>query len=336
MSMTGAIITFTILRYKLLDLVPVAREALVERMADGLLVIDGNGRIVDMNAAARDLFDVGAGRPLGLSAVEVLKQWPEATRRLIENNDVECEFDLVSPDGRNIGVYVSPLRDHGDDYSGSLVILRDVTAYRQTEEALQKANDALQTRVAEVENLHGELREQAIRDPLTGLFNRRYLPEMLERELGRALREAYPVSMVMIDVDNFKDVNDEHGHAVGDLVLRLLGALLRSQTRPGDIACRYGGDEFLVVLPNTSPRDAACRAEELRIAVREASVPWLETGAPTTISSGVAAFPMHGSTAEEVMQAADTAVYAAKASGRDRVCVAGERAVAAMGPAAVA
>jgi diguanylate cyclase (GGDEF)-like protein len=182
----------------------------------------------------------------------------------------------------------------------------------------------LRARLSQIEALQAELREQAIRDPLTGMYNRRYLDETLERELGRAQREGYPVSLVMIDVDRFKDVNDTFGHAAGDSVLRVIGDRLRAETRLGDMACRLGGDEFLVLLPNTALAAAHARAEYWRVTIEEAIRNSAgELGySDTTISLGVASFPQNGHTAHDVLAAADAAVYAAKAAGRNRVFLA--------------
>jgi diguanylate cyclase (GGDEF)-like protein len=202
-----------------------------------------------------------------------------------------------------------------------MVTLRDSTAQAETQAKLQEMNADLHERVLQVEELQEELREQAIRDPLTGLFNRRYLDATLEREIGRAQREGYPVSIVMIDVDFFKRINDEHGHPAGDQVLRFLGAQLRAGLRTGDIACRYGGDEFLMVLPNTRVVSARARAEEWRTAVHDSSVYWMEWREATTLSLGVASFPENGSSDAEVMAAADAALYSAKEGGRNRTVV---------------
>jgi PleD family two-component response regulator len=170
----------------------------------------------------------------------------------------------MSPDGRHFSLSDNLVLDGAGACTGTIAIFRDITEYVSTHAALQEANRRLMDRIIEIEQLHDELREQAVRDALTGLYNRRYLAETLERELGRALREGYPVSLIILDVDNFKQVNDAHGHAAGDQVMRFIGAELRSQVRPGDMACRYGGDEFVLVLPNTSHEIAMRRANELR------------------------------------------------------------------------
>lgn len=167
-----------------------------------------------------------------------------------------------------------------------------------------------------------ELRAQAIRDPLTGLFNRRYMEESLGRELHRALRNQQPLGVLMLDLDHFKRFNDAAGHPAGDALLKELGALLQHRTRKEDIACRYGGEEFTVILPGMAVEMARRRAEELREGMKGAEVQHRgQSLGPVTLSVGVAAAPDHGATTEEILQAADEALYQAKAEGRDRVVV---------------
>lgn len=171
--------------------------------------------------------------------------------------------------------------------------------------------------------LRETLRNQAIRDILTGLFNRRYMEESLTRELRRAEREKKSVGVIMLDIDHFKDFNDRFGHDGGDALLRELGAFLNTHTRGGDIVSRYGGEEFVIVLPGATQDDGRFRAEELRQGVKELQV--FHLGKPLskcTLSFGVAAFPEHGSTNEEILKSADNALYQAKNEGRDRVVVA--------------
>ena len=167
------------------------------------------------------------------------------------------------------------------------------------------------------------LRNQSIRDPLTGLFNRRYMEETLERELRRARRGGRPMGVLMMDLDRFKMINDTHGHDAGDAFLRELGELLRFGLRREDIPCRHGGEEFVVVLPDASLDDARRRAEQIREGIKKMRVAHQgRTIGPLTASIGVAAFPDHGLDGETLLRAADTALYRAKHEGRDRVIVA--------------
>ena len=168
--------------------------------------------------------------------------------------------------------------------------------------------------------LRETLRSQSIRDPLTGLFNRRYLEETLAREERRAVRAGTTIGIIVFDVDHFKRLNDTHGHDAGDAVLRALGALLQSQVREGDIACRYGGEEFVIALPGASIAIVRERAESLRLATEKlASLIPGRSVEMVTISLGAAAFPDHGASWQEVIQAADKALYRAKQNGRNRV-----------------
>jgi diguanylate cyclase (GGDEF)-like protein/PAS domain S-box-containing protein len=168
--------------------------------------------------------------------------------------------------------------------------------------------------------LRETLRQQAIRDPLTGIFNRRYMNETLELEVRRAKRGNKTIGIIMLDIDHFKICNDKYGHEAGDLVLRNLGDCLTACMRAGDIVCRYGGEEFALILVNASLEDTRKRAEELRVKIKKLQIPYqgklLEN---ITISLGVSVFPEHGTTAEDLLRAADQALYEAKINGRDRL-----------------
>ncbi|MHB8680921.1 MAG: GGDEF domain-containing protein [Acidimicrobiales bacterium] len=166
--------------------------------------------------------------------------------------------------------------------------------------------------------LRDTLRNQSIRDPLTGLFNRRYMEESLERELHRASRHGTPVSILMIDVDHFKDFNDSFGHDAGDRALARVAESFLTELRGEDIACRYGGEEFLLVLPGASPEDAENLGQAICVGVRALRV--TSTPGPSlTVSIGVASYPGDGADAKDLVRRADLALYNAKGTGRDRV-----------------
>jgi diguanylate cyclase (GGDEF)-like protein/PAS domain S-box-containing protein len=179
--------------------------------------------------------------------------------------------------------------------------------------------------------LREALRAQSVRDVLTGLYNRRYLEEVLERELRRAARAEQSLGILMLDLDHFKTFNDTYGHDAGDVVLRETGVSLTKGIRAEDFVCRFGGEEFVVILPTADLEASRARAERLRSKMRDLTI--MHQGKSlgmVTISVGVAAFPVHGMSPKDLMAAADVALYEAKRSGRDRVVVASAKAVEEM------
>jgi diguanylate cyclase (GGDEF)-like protein len=180
--------------------------------------------------------------------------------------------------------------------------------------------------------LREALRQQSIIDPLTGLFNRRYMDETLRREISRAHRKNLPLAVIVLDIDHFKKINDLHGHDAGDTVLRAFALHLRREVREGDVACRLGGEEFVLILAECGAETAVARMQALADAIRRAEVS--HGGRPlggVTASFGVAAFPQHGHDADGLLQTADRAMYLAKNSGRDRVVMAHEESPSAPG-----
>ena len=173
--------------------------------------------------------------------------------------------------------------------------------------------------------LREALRAQSICDPLTGWYNRRYMQETLERDLRRATRTKLPLSLLIFDIDNFKEFNDSLGHEAGDLALQNLCQIVKTLIRSEDVACRYGGDEFVLILPNSSADIAAQRAEDMRIAVGHAEIQYEgRLLKKMTLSFGIATFPADAKTSNELLRVADTALFCAKSEGRDRVRVNGQ------------
>ena len=171
--------------------------------------------------------------------------------------------------------------------------------------------------------LREALKQQSVKDPLTQLFNRRYMSESLEREFARCRRAKWELSVILIDIDHFKRYNDEYGHDAGDLVIRELSDFIRANLRGEDIACRFGGEEFLLLMPGAKKAEAVRRAEELRTGVKSISVRYQGSRLKNiTVSAGVASCPGCGETEQVLFKSVDQALYAAKEGGRDRVCVA--------------
>jgi diguanylate cyclase (GGDEF)-like protein len=171
--------------------------------------------------------------------------------------------------------------------------------------------------------LRETLREQSIHDPLTGLFNRRFMQESLNRELLRSKRKKTPLTVVFLDLDHFKRFNDTFGHDAGDAVLRSVAEALRTHYRADDVVCRYGGEEFAVILPESVAEEAAKRSEDLRLAVKQLRIRHeAKVLDGITLSMGIAAFPQHASSEEELLRLADIALYQSKSRGRDRITTA--------------
>jgi diguanylate cyclase (GGDEF)-like protein/PAS domain S-box-containing protein len=217
---------------------------------------------------------------------------------------------------------IAPVLDDSGQTTHYIAIKQDVSARRAAEEALARAHAELAVRVAEIESLNRKLHEAAIRDPLTGLFNRRYLEDVIARDVARASRSGEPLAVTALDLDRFKEVNDTWGHAAGDLVLRTLARTLLSKGRRSDLVCRMGGEEFVVVLPKSTLESAHELAETWRSRFAASEI---DTGTGSTIrctvSIGVALFRPHEEKIEETLRRADAALYEAKRLGRNRVVV---------------
>lgn len=222
-----------------------------------------------------------------------------------ETRKAPCAYLVHRKDGTQADIEIACSLMHVGGKPALIVVMTDISERVQAEAAVQRLNARLQ--------------EMATQDALTGLFNRRYLEDAFERELIRAERHHCPVGVIMGDLDHFKAVNDTYGHQAGDSVLREFGRLLRLHARGSDICCRYGGEEFLLILPGMAEDKACERAEELRAAVAATPVTAGASTIRVTASFGVASFPRHGRTRDELMAAADNALYAAKESGRNRV-----------------
>jgi diguanylate cyclase (GGDEF)-like protein len=170
--------------------------------------------------------------------------------------------------------------------------------------------------------LRETLRRQSIRDQLTGLLNRRYMEESLDRELMRASRSQSPLGLVLLDVDRLKQVNDTFGHEAGDRLLQTVSRFLQRRTRADDVLCRLGGDEFVIVMPGASLTIARDRAEQLLTEFRRVAIDFSSQGeAAPSLSMGLTVFPEHAQTGAGLLRAADLALYRAKAEGRDQLAI---------------
>ena len=285
-----------------------------------LYLTDGSGTHLGLGASWGQrspipIFDLEACRALRKGRVH---------RVLPPEDQLRCSHVERSPDVASIGI---PMTTNG---ISSGVLSLTFPAGPNLDPSGVKLKEQLATVVSQRVSLtltnlriREQLKRESILDPLTGLTNRRYLASAFERELRLALRTQRNVGLLLFDVDHFKRVNDQFGHGAADQVLCEVASLLRSRLRAYDVSARYGGDELVVLLPDTAAEGALLVAEQLRQSIRDLRI--VHGGGtlpPVTISMGVAIFPTHGSNAESLFRAADGALYTAKRDGRDRVAVA--------------
>ncbi|MEZ4269390.1 MAG: diguanylate cyclase [Myxococcota bacterium] len=221
-----------------------------------------------------------------------------------------------------------PCKDRNQRVTGIIVIATDVSAKLRSEEELRRHRDHLDELVAqrtvELALANAELERMARMDDQTGLSNRRYVMERLDEELGRAQRHRTPLSVMLLDLDHFKAVNDTHGHLAGDAVLLQTARVIQAAMRVSDIKGRFGGEEFVTIMPQTTLDGAKLFADRLRVAIGAQVHRDIGADFRVTCSIGVASFGPGAATLSDLLRQADRALYEAKRLGRDRVCVAGE------------
>jgi len=287
-------------------------RSLLDNTRDGIEVIDPvTMRFLDVNQS--ECLNLGYSREelltMSIKDIEAEfteKQVIEFNAQIQENGEGQFESTHRRKDDTTYPVEVrAKMVEIEKPYM--LSIVRDITKRKLAEAKLKK--------------LQEQLREQALHDPLTGLYNRRYLDETIRRELARATRYKQPVGIVMCDLDHFKLINDEHGHLAGDEVLRVFAALLKKCARASDIVCRFGGEEFVMFLPDMPPAVVYQRAEQLRTELAAKRITLGTAVIQVTASFGIAAFPENGKTQDELINAVDAAMYQAKEAGRDRIVV---------------
>lgn len=309
-------------------------SALIGAAQAGVVVEDAQCRLVLVNASFRRMFDLHRsddeliGRPTREALDETLALFDdpgaflEEIERLVTARRRTLSEEIFLLNGRILERDYLPIHTE-EGYQGHFWVFRDITAHRHARDELENMVNELKWKNHELERLRRSLREQVVRDFLTGLHNRRFLDQSFEPALREAARTGRPLSVLALDLDRFKNINDRHGHAVGDRLLKVVGDLLRERLRPGDLMVRQGGDELVVLLPETSLPKAVGVAEDLRrgIASATARVDGLG-GRGVTVSVGVAEHPAHGERPEALLTAADAALYRAKKEGRDRVVTA--------------
>ncbi len=298
----------------------------VVRIAPDMTIIEVNPSFCSiLGSTAGDLVGAGINRffpPAEMTDVS------DQLRTLASGVVASAEMDTqgARADGTTIWMHwtASAVRNRSGEIDYFLVMFEDVSERRSTEDSLKAAYAELEglvvQRTSELRSANQRLSAEAISDPLTGLYNRRYFADFVERELSRTRRAGNKIVFAMIDIDNFKRVNDTFGHDAGDQVLRTLSAFIRTKIRQEDLAFRYGGEEFLLVLPCITLEGVNSRIEGMREQITRVTIEQRHRMlSPVTLSIGVATYPDDGDSAETVIACADAALYRAKEGGRNRV-----------------
>jgi len=292
-------------------------EAILEALPIGVCLTDEGGYYRFMNDAYCAVYEyvreemIGQHYSVIMPPDQIALANAHYERLLGGDTGIPAERKRQRKDGSIIYIEAAnALVMDGDGRKMVITTIRDITDRKQIEADLKAANEAYQT-------LHATLREQATRDSLTGLYNRRYFNETIERELARAGRDNSPVCVMIMDIDLFKQINDTYGHTFGDDTLKVLGALITANIRAGDIAFRYGGDEFVIVMPGVEVETARQRMEMVRQSFNAVPIMNNQLDFGATISVGISSYPANGRDGNEILRAADAALYQAKQAGRN-------------------
>ncbi|PDW01333.1 hypothetical protein A9Q02_21050 [Candidatus Chloroploca asiatica] len=319
-SVTGLFIAVAIFRYHFLDIMPVSRNVIFEINKNAIFILDHKKRVVDANQSFRDIFDYQNTDLTGKELNEIYERLPGLPHPSFEADGETFDFLMDRGEKRffKMSVYVLKKEKHGTD--GYILSISDMTKEKETEAQLISVNEAMKMQLERVEVLQAKLREEAIQDHLTGLYNRRYLHEILVHALPHAEREHAHVAFILFDIDHFKKINDKYGHDIGDEVLRAFGKTLQENIRKGDIPFRFGGEEFLLLISDASREDITRRADAIRLIVQESFFVPENKSIRVTISAGIATFPEDGRDMDSLFKVADRRLYLAKEAGRNRIC----------------
>jgi len=318
-TVTAAFLGKGIFGWHLFDLMPITRHRVLDFIPELVVVVDAHDRVLDANKTAQEWLGKTLDEIIGKDPIEVFHGWTQLINRFLTANEAHEEIQIPGDPPRTFELIVSALYNRSNVLEGRVIVAHDVTEHKWLENDMKYANEALIRQLEEIEQLRADLEEQAIRDPLTNVYNRRYMAEFLDNEIARAEREKTPVSVVIMDMDNFKQFNDNYGHKCGDVVLQAFANFLIEHTRRGDVICRYGGEEFVILMPNAPLEIGYERAEVWRQDFSESAIDYEGMKFSATFSAGVATFPQHGLTGDSILQAADKALYRSKNIGRNRV-----------------
>lgn len=296
-SVTAIMFAFALITYRLLDIVPIARTVLIESMSEGVIVLDTHDRVVEINPVAAKVTKCSAADVVGEPVEKLLPDWTEIVARYQGVRQLRVEVKI---DDAFLDLRITPLMDGRNKFVGRLIVWRDITGLKQTQAKLERL---------------------ATIDGLTGIYNRRSFMEKAENEVKRSLRLGKDMSIALIDLDHFKQINDAYGHPAGDKALTDFARLCMRNIRVIDVFARFGGEEFALLMPETDSDKAFQVCERLRLNVANSLVNFDGHAISLTISVGVSSLLGDNDTLDKILQRADQALYRVKQSGRDQTII---------------
>jgi len=294
------------------------RPSVLQSLPDGIILLDGTGRITEINPAARKMTGLTERKALGKPIQAALPAWEEWNTQLSSVKKKAVVHSPNQPDA-TLEICRFPSAPARGKSKGSILQMRDCSDRIRMEEDHKRALELLLEKNTNIQTLSASLREQAIRDPITSLYNRCYMEESLKHELARAARSKSPISVLRIRLDQYEKAGEVYGDKAGVEILKIMGSLVYRYIRRGDLASRLGGEDFLVVMPGASPSVAGPRAEQLRKSFHDSILNYLGSKIECTFSCGLASYPAQGETSDALFQAAEKALQGAIAAGGNRV-----------------
>jgi len=302
-------------------------NTILDNVAAYIYIKDINLKFTYVNKMTTNLLNLKEEEIIGYSTDELLedkiaKEFRYLDHELLSTKKVISGIEKLETRNGDLFYWTvkAPLYDEDNNISGLIGMSTDISEQKKLEQQLEKTNHELQYKINEITKLQATLWEQATQDPLTQLFNRRYFNEISQSEISKSIRSNIPLSLLLIDADHFKQINDLFGHDIGDKVLIHLAKIMIEQCRDSYIVCRFGGEEFVILLPGIDQVTAFSRAEQIRTCFKKEITEFLR-GHETTLSIGLSMWNKKLIDLEGLTKAADQAMYQAKHNGRNQVII---------------
>jgi diguanylate cyclase (GGDEF)-like protein len=315
-----AALSWILLKFDFMGLIPIAHMAITKQMKSALMVLDSLNRIIEVNAQMKSILsetELKIGHQLKL----IGSQYQKFITICTDNSYYESEIRISNQSDKYYTVQITEIFDNNNKLVGKLVLLHDITYRKKIEQELTQQNALLQDKIYEIEELHEKFNQYSLRDPITGLYNRKYLVESITKEIARAERELSTFGICMIDIDNFQHINDTLGIEAGDHILTDTSNKIQNKMRKTDYICRFGGDEMIILIAKISAENLIQKVESFRAMINEESYEIAGTTISCSVSAGLAFFPEDGKTFDQLVQKADIALNRAKKDGKNRLAV---------------